>query len=242
MARVTRYKMDIKANKTVVKEENGHILAQLSHELQTPAAIMQGSIELLLPVVPLEHRSVFIKARDSIKRASQSISHLIKLANLGSLVKFIRPKPLLMGSFVSEIVEDMKSLADSKSIKLKSFCSPRAVALADPEFIREVICNLITNSLRHTKRGGRIAIRVRTKVDFVQIAVIDNGRGIARAEFEKIYNYLYCGHISKIQGGYGLGLNICRQIVAAHNGSLLARSTPGQGATFYVLLPRAKME
>lgn len=219
-----------------------NLLIEISHELQTPTAIVQGNIELIIPVVPRAQRSILRRAQKSITRASRSISHLMKLARLGSIVKSIKVKPLSLAVFLSEIVIDMKWLAQSKGIKVSSFCSPRATALADPEFMREVVCNLITNSVRHTKRGGKIVIRARTKGDRILVSVSDNGRGIARSELERIFEYLYSGDESRSQGGYGLGLNICREIVLAHKGEISVRSVAGKGATFSVLLPRANID
>jgi signal transduction histidine kinase len=115
---------------------------------------------------------------------------------------------------------------------------PRSVA--DPDRLRQIIGNLVDNSLRYTPQGGTICLRART-VDGgrVRLEVQDSGSGIAAEDRARVFDRFYRGDRARARtdGGSGLGLAIVRALVEAHGGLVWVQSEPGQGSTFTVELP-----
>ncbi len=110
----------------------------------------------------------------------------------------------------------------------------------DPERIAQVLGNLIDNALLHTPESGRILLSAKPDGAGVEIRVCDSGPGIPQAELELVFERLYRNDKSRRRnaGGSGLGLAIAKSIVEAHGGTIHAESSPGEGTTLVVTLPR----
>ena len=106
---------------------------------------------------------------------------------------------------------------------------------ADPDQMQQVLLNIIVNALHAMPQGGelKVATRLIKAEGVVEVAVSDNGRGIAEADVEKIFEPFFTTKTS----GTGLGLAICRNIVESHRGTVDVESAPGQGTTFRIRLP-----
>jgi signal transduction histidine kinase len=122
--------------------------------------------------------------------------------------------------------------------------SPRTPrVLADRDRLQQVLTNLLANAERHCHDGGRVFLAAAPVGGRVEIAVADDGDGIAPEHLDRIFDRLYqVGDVVKQRekgAGLGLGLAIAKSIVEAHGGSIRVRSRPGQGATFRFSLPAA---
>jgi signal transduction histidine kinase len=111
--------------------------------------------------------------------------------------------------------------------------------LADPFALESIFGNLITNALNYTPEGGAIRVQVRPQRAGIEVAVIDNGLGIEQKDLARIFDRFYRVRNEKTLNiaGTGLGLPIVKGLLDALGGSIAARSTPGQGSVFTVLLP-----
>lgn len=121
-----------------------------------------------------------------------------------------------------------------------------ALVWGDPRYLSRVVVNLVDNAYKYSPAGTEVRVWVETKEDHVLIAVRDHGNGIPRAQLPQIFNEFYRvdeGHSAEgaagVPSGMGLGLFICREIVLQHQGHIWAESEEGEGATFYVRLPKA---
>ena len=130
-----------------------------------------------------------------------------------------------------------------KGVALKHRASPTpAVVRADPDRLREILDNLLSNALRHTPSGGAVTITTHTRPGEVHITVTDTGDGIAAAHLSHVFDRFYRADParSRATGGSGIGLTIARALAQAHGGDLRAVSDGiGHGATFTVILPSA---
>jgi signal transduction histidine kinase len=108
---------------------------------------------------------------------------------------------------------------------------------ADRDRLRQVLANLVDNAVKYTPRGGRVDVRARRDGTEALIEVADTGIGIADHDLPRIWERLYRGDQSRAERGLGLGLSLVRAIVAAHNGTVEVRSSPGHGSTFSLRLP-----
>ncbi|MGD2078774.1 MAG: ATP-binding protein, partial [Chloroflexota bacterium] len=114
---------------------------------------------------------------------------------------------------------------------------------ADPDRINQVLNNLVSNALRHTRDGGRIDLSAEAKKGVVLLRIRDNGAGIKPEDMPHIFERFYRGDKARQQnenGESGLGLAIAKSIVEAHGGEISVASVSGQGSTFTVALPQAK--
>jgi signal transduction histidine kinase len=119
---------------------------------------------------------------------------------------------------------------------------PGLTVEADPEALAGVLLNLVSNAVRHTAAGGRIALTAHADGDDVELAVLDDGPGIPPELLPVIFDRFARADParSRATGGTGLGLAICRAVVEAHGGTIAASSGPAGGATFTVRLPLAR--
>ena len=109
--------------------------------------------------------------------------------------------------------------------------------------MQRVLYNLIQNAIRHTPTDGTVTLTVRGQQNRVELLVSDTGEGIRENDLPHVFDRFYRGEPARTRdsrlaaGGAGLGLAIARGIVEAHGGSISAESEPGQGATFYIVIP-----
>ncbi|HEX5949857.1 MAG TPA: ATP-binding protein, partial [Actinomycetota bacterium] len=114
-----------------------------------------------------------------------------------------------------------------------------APAQADPERLRQVVVNLLSNALRHTPAGGRIEVSTCATDGGATLEVLDSGPGIAPEDLPHVFERFYRGAGAKGTSGSGIGLAVAAELVAAHGGSIEARNREGGGAVFTVRLPVA---
>jgi signal transduction histidine kinase len=106
----------------------------------------------------------------------------------------------------------------------------------DPQRVRQIVANLISNGLRHAPRGGRVILAADVTDGYVRISVMDDGPGIPADDLPHVFDRFWQGDRAPT-GTSGLGLAIARELVQAHGGSIWAESAPGSGATFRFTLP-----
>jgi len=217
--------------------------ADASHELKTPLTILKGEVEVTLKKEREleEYRQTLSSNLEEIDRMSRIVENLLTLsrADMGEL-KMAREEIDL--SYVArEVWEDLKRMAQIKDVQLKFVDDSFTKVEGDPLRLRQLILNLVENGIKYTPPGGDVELRVRgdrgNKV--VKIEVSDTGVGIAQEDLERVFDRFF--RVDKARsretGGTGLGLNICRLIVQAHQGQIWVESELGKGSTFTVTVP-----
>ena len=109
--------------------------------------------------------------------------------------------------------------------------------MADEQFMRQVLINIISNAVKYTPEGGSVSVDVRPGKESVSVIVRDTGIGIKAEDIPFIFDRFYRVEASRSSAGFGLGLSIAKSIVEAHGGSISIQSTPGEGSTFIITLP-----
>jgi signal transduction histidine kinase len=177
---------------------------------------------------------------ESAERAATISRGMLGLARLGSASTDREPTDLsrLVEEVVLLIAKDLSKYRVRLDVKVVG--SPRA--RVEPAQIQQVLLNLLINARQAMPQGGVVRLRVETAVGGrrVEISVSDNGVGIAPGDLRRIFEPFYStkkGPDAGGQGGTGLGLAVCRDIVEAHHGRIRAESRPGQGSTFTIILP-----
>ena len=214
-----------------------------SHELRSPLTSVQGFAELLM----LERERLDPRQAETVEVILDNTRHLVRLLNdlldlarsdAGRLA--IRPVPTEIESLVEDAVRTMRSQTESSGQALTQAVAPDLpYVYADPDRIRQVLVNLITNAHDYSPEGASIRVTAGHIGADVEIAVIDDGPGIPRDQLEYIFDRFTRGEAGMTQrvGGTGLGLAISKSLVELHGGSLTAESTVGAGSVFRVRLP-----
>jgi signal transduction histidine kinase len=214
-----------------------------SHELRSPLTAVQGFAELLM----IERERLTAKQAETVEVILDNTRHLVRLLNdlldlarsdAGRLA--IQPVPSEISGLVEDAVRTMRGQTDAKGQRLELDPEPGLPQVnADPDRIRQVLVNLLTNANEYCPQGATIRVSVRRDDDDVEITVIDNGPGIPPQQLEHIFERFTRGDAGLTQrvGGTGLGLAISKSLVELHGGTISARSSPGQGSAFTVRLP-----
>lgn len=218
-----------------VGEVQSRFLVDVSHELQTPVAVLAGNLEILEGKRRGNRKVALRVMAATLTRMSRMVEHLLASARLDFSNDELCCKGFTVAELLEEAYDDCLVLAKNKRVAL-SHESDKACISGDKDKLKEVILNLISNALKHTARGGTITLVGTAKGAHVEIVVQDTGSGIAPEDLPHIFERFY-----RIGGdsspGTGLGLDICRKIVEAHGGTITAVSEFGRGSRFIVLLP-----
>ncbi len=227
-------------------------LEMLVHDMKNPLSAAKSSLELLIDPELSENLSVFEKKKyinislDSINRVFAMVLNSLYLAKYqgGSLKVNAEPTDLIM------LIEDTKKTFQTR-LQLENkeivFYPPESVGIVnlDPELIKRVMENIISNALRHTKEGkGRVEINltVNKEEGYFAIKIIDNGEGMEQTDLDKVFNAFIKLNPEKRKDKFdtGIGLTFCKLAVEAHLGEITVNSTKGVGTVFTIKLPYEK--
>ncbi|MBL7818024.1 MAG: sensor histidine kinase [Saprospiraceae bacterium] len=230
-----------------LEEYRRNYIGNVSHELKTPIFNIQGFLHTLIdggvndPSVNLTYLQ---KAARNVERLNSIVEDLDKISRLESGKLTLDLQVFDIQTLVNEVFEDMDLKAKAKNIKLsfKEGANHGYRVRADKEQIRQVLTNLIANSVKYGKPNGQTKISFYDMDKIVLIEVSDNGIGIARHHLKHLFDRFYRVDKSRSRdvGGTGLGLAIVKHIVEAHNQSVHVRSTEGVGSTFGFTLEKVK--
>jgi signal transduction histidine kinase len=214
-----------------------------SHELRSPLTSVQGFAELLM----LERERLDPKQAETVEVILDNTRHLVRLLNdlldlarsdAGRLT--IRPVPSEIAALVDDAVKTMRSQTESRGQSLSQVVAPGLPRIeVDPDRIRQVLVNLITNAHEYSPEGASIRVTAARVAADVEIAVIDDGPGIPESQLGHIFDRFTRGDAGLTQhvGGTGLGLAISKSLVELHGGTIHAEASEGGGATFRIRLP-----
>ncbi|MFL5898872.1 MAG: sensor histidine kinase [Solirubrobacterales bacterium] len=217
-----------------------------SHELRSPLTSVQGFAELLM----LDADSLSPGQRETVEIILDNCRHLVRLLNdlldlarsdAGRLA--IRPQPTEVAPLIEDVVRTMRAQTEAASQILSEDVEAGLPLInVEPDRIRQILVNLLTNAHEYSPEGASIGIAAaRIGGGEVEISVSDTGPGIPADQLERIFDRFTRGEAGLTQrvGGTGLGLAISKSLVELHRGSISAESTVGEGSTFRVRLPIA---
>jgi two-component system sensor histidine kinase GlrK len=223
--------------------QKNRFLRHISHELKTPLTALREGAELLNdqvagPLVPAQRQVVSIMRDNSVK-LQRLIEELLDYQRALHAAASLEVKPVVLDSLVTEATRAHELAAQSKGLRL-NIDSQAAMVEADPEKLRSIIDNLVSNAVKFSPPGGSITVKARVQAGEAVIEVMDSGPGVPPEERESIFNLFFRGR-GKGEGtrikGSGLGLAIARELVEAHGGHI-AVVPEGTGGHFRVTLPR----
>lgn len=217
-------------------------LATMSHELRTPLTPILGFSELLL-----DDANLTPEQQEAIKTIHQRgndllllISDLLDFSMIDADIIRMNPQFLDVRTVVEEAVALFAEAAANKGISITTALGPNLAQplLLDPSRMRQILLNLLGNAVKFTE-SGEIHLAANVEEGSLLLSVADTGPGIAEKDLKKIFDVFFQADSSMTRkhGGAGLGLPICKRIVAAMGGEIRVESTPGKGSTFHVSIP-----
>jgi signal transduction histidine kinase/HAMP domain-containing protein len=227
-----------------LERAKSEFVATASHELRSPLTSIKGFVELLERSpegMSARHREFVDIIKRSTDRLVELVNDLLDVARIEADHVEINPRPVDVGEAVRDLAELMGPRIDAKDQHLGVYVAPTLpLAMADPERIRQVIGNLLTNAHLYTPEGGRIHVGVEADRAWVRVVVADSGVGMSPEEIERAFERFYRARGSGATApGTGLGLSIVKSLVDLHHGEIEVESELGRGTTFHVLIPAA---
>lgn len=222
-------------------------IANVTHDLKAPLASICSALEILdkkLGKELTEEDSAFIdiSLRNS-RQLKQMIDEILDFSKLRSGKLNVAPVPLEPGALVSEAVDALRPLAQSRSLTLTGAPTPDGLprVLADRARVVQVLANLISNAVKFTPEGGRVTVSVADggpgRQGTAVFSVSDSGCGVALEDQKRIFEKFAQAPGQGRREGVGLGLSIAQELVTRHRGELWMESEPGNGSTFSFSLP-----
>lgn len=219
------------------------LLAALSHDLRTPLAALVGLADVLQrqgETLPAATRELATAIRDSAMNMSALVNNMLDMARLQSGQVKLRLEWQPLEEVVGSALRETARLLADHHIEI-AMPSDLPFARFDAALVERVLVNLLENAAKYTPRGATVRIAAEVAGNALTVTVSDDGPGVPAGQEEAIFEQFVRGEKESATPGVGLGLAICRAIVTAHRGHIVAANPPGGGARFTFTLPLEAM-
>ena len=238
IAHLTRAFNHMARTQTQMEEQRKIAISDIAHELRTPLATIRAWLEAARDGLADNDGALARSLLEEAMLLQRTVDdlQLLSLADAGQLRLHRRHVPL--APLIQQVRAALSGPAAAAGVTINLAC-PDIVVMADPDRLRQIVQNLVSNAIRHSHPAGSVDIRAIGSDGGVRLDVIDHGSGIAATDLPRVYERFWRADKSRSRaaGGSGLGLAIVRQLVEAHGGTVSARSIPGQETVFSFVLP-----
>ena len=226
------------------EKQNKEFISNISHDLKTPITAIKGYVEGIMDGVTNTPekmdryiKTIYNKANDM----ERLINELTYYSGIDSNRIPYNYHRIDVADYFGDCVEEVGLDLESKNIQLNytNLAQPGTLVIADPEQMKKVINNIISNSVKYMdKSHGIIDIRILDETDSIRVEIEDNGKGIAQKDVPRIFERFYRTDASRnsAQGGSGIGLSIVKKIIEDHGGYIWATSKEGEGTCIHFVL------
>jgi signal transduction histidine kinase len=219
------------------------LLADLAHELRTPLATLDSFLEGIEDGIIPATDATWQTMAEQTGRLRRLVDDIDAVSRAEERQLHIQPEPVDLAATVGEAVAAASAAFAEKDVHVgQDRDHNRSMVHADPDRLREILDNLLSNALRHTPRGGQVTVTLLNRPGRAEVSISDTGEGIAPEHLPHVFDRFYRVDParSRATGGSGIGLAIARALARAHGGDLRAASDgTGYGATFTLSLPAA---
>ncbi len=219
-------------------------IANVSHELKTPLAVMQNyGVLLQQPGLSEEQRVEYARELTlTCQRLASLITNILKLNRLENQQIFPEVQTYDLGEQLCQCLLGFEGVWEEKKLEIETDIGENILVCQDPELLSLVWNNLFSNALKFTERGGSVSVSLTTEGDFAVVRVTDTGCGISREVGRHMFEKFYQGDTSHAAQGNGLGLALVKRIIDIVQGEISVSSEVGRGSTFAVRLERERHE
>ncbi|MCP1137089.1 HAMP domain-containing histidine kinase [Paenibacillus polysaccharolyticus] len=222
-------------------EKQKQFIADASHELKTPLAIINTNTDVLLAnqEETIESQAKWLHyIKSETERMSGLTNDLLYLTQMEDSRSNLIHTGFNMSEAVESIILPMEAVIFEKNISLDYSIDPDLMVHGNPEQIKQVVLILLDNAVKYSKPTGAVNITLQKQNHDVMLTISNTGEGIAPEHLDRIFDRFYRTDASRARkhGGHGLGLAIAKSIVEQHKGEIYAKSVVGEGAAFYVRL------
>ena len=212
--------------------------ADLAHELRTPIANMLGEAQVALSRdrSSAEYRETIESAIGECERLSGIVDNLLFVARADAATEPVERKRFDARAAVEKIAAFYETIAEDRHVAIN--CSGQGQISADPALFERAVGNLVDNALRFTPENGSIQIALAERAKDFEVAVSDNGSGIASEHLPRVFDRFYRAESSRGSDGAGLGLALVKSIVGLHGGTARIQSETGRGTTVSITFPK----
>jgi two-component system sensor histidine kinase BaeS len=227
------------------EQQRRKMLADVSHELRTPLAVIRGEIEALLDGIRVADAKALASLHHEVLRLNKLVDDLYQLTLADSGDLHYQRRRVDLVALAGDLTAGFEARAAKAGLQLLYRVPQYAVTvLADADRLAQVLTNLLENSIRYTDAGGSIVLSVRADGLQAEISIEDSAPGVPdearRLLFERLYRVDQAR--SRSRGGSGLGLSICKSLVEAHGGTIVALPSTLGGLKMLIRLPLSNME
>jgi PAS domain S-box-containing protein len=213
----------------------------VSHQLRTPLSGMNWMLELAAGAegLPDQARHAIEEARESAARLVRLVNDLLDIARLEGRQSVVEHEPVDLGQVTRSVVTELQTMAAGRAQALTVDGLEAPPVAGDPQLLRQVVANLVSNAVKYTPPGGRIDVRMAHRDGSVEWVVRDNGMGIPPAAHGRLFEKFFRADnaVATETEGTGLGLHLVRLIVEQTGGHVRVESEEGRGATFAFVVP-----
>jgi signal transduction histidine kinase len=215
-------------------------IANVSHELKTPLAVMGNYATMLQrPGITEEERNEYAKAiSEAARKLAQLITNILKLNKLENQQIFPQPKEFDLGEQLCECLLMFEEAWEAKNLEIETDIQDDVRIQSDPELLSLVWNNLISNAVKFTRSGGTVSVCLKTEGSHIVVSVSDTGCGMTPEVGQHIFEKFYQGDTSRATQGNGLGLALVKRVVDILNAEIGVQSVYNQGSTFTVRFKR----
>jgi len=218
-------------------------MSTISHEFKTPLTSINLAIDILLNEkqgqINETQKELLIQTKEDCKRLLEFAKDLLDLSKLESGTTLINFETINIKDFLDYSLQSYKNILTKKDIQPIITIDPIELKCnADKKHLARVLSNLLDNAINHSDNSSKIEISVIQDKDNIRFSVSDHGSGIPSQSLEQVFDKFIQVGIGKGKGNIGLGLAICKEVIAMHNGSIWIESELGKGSNFIFTIPR----
>ena len=216
-------------------------IANVSHEMKTPLAVMRNYGTLLqAPDLSEEKRLEYARAiSDASRRLADMMTNILKLNRLENQQIYPSPTTFDLGEQLCESLLQYESTWEGKNIEIDTDIAESIFVSADAELLALVWNNLLSNAFKFTEEGGKVTLSLATDEKYATVKITDTGCGMTREVGEHIFEKFYQGDTSHATQGNGLGLALVKRVIDIMQGEIGVESAVGIGTTFTVKIRRS---
>jgi two-component system, OmpR family, sensor histidine kinase CiaH len=216
-------------------------VADASHDLRTPLAIMKAEFEVELKRADLDQatRPVLVSGLEEVDRMSGMVEDLLTLSRIDAHQETLAREPLDLAELARQAVIELSALAAAGGVSLSADAAGDASAVGDTEHVRRALRNVLRNAVEHSPAGATVEVATRRIAAGSQVVVTDHGEGMPPEVLAHVFDRFYRADAarSRDRGGSGLGLAIARWAIRGMGGDLTAESQAGAGTRVTLTLP-----